>query len=137
MPQHENIDEIYNNWNDALASKDIDSMLSLYADNATIESPLISHLLKTESGVLEGKEALKKLLNILFECQPTKRQFYRKNYFTDGKCLMWEYPRLTPTGEQMDFTEVMEIEDGLIKKHRVYWGWYGVNVLKNGEHFNQ
>ena len=44
---------------------------------------------------------------------------------------MWEYPRETPDGEQMDFTEVMEIENGLIQKHRVYWGWFGFNVLKN------
>ena len=28
---------------------------------------------------------------------------------------MWEYPRATPDGEQMDFVEVMEIDDdGLI-----------------------
>jgi hypothetical protein len=47
---------------------------------------------------------------------------------------MWEYPRLAPNGEQMDFAEVMEIEQGLIKKHRVYWGWYGVGVLMRDEH---
>ena len=43
---------------------------------------------------------------------------------------MWEYPRATPDGEQMDFVEVMELnEEGLIQNHRVYWGWYGVGVL--------
>jgi hypothetical protein len=25
---------------------------------------------------------------------------------------------------------VMEIENGLIKRHRVYWGWYALNVLR-------
>ena len=30
----------------------------------------------------------------------------------------------------MDLVEVMEIEDGLIRRHRVYWGWYALNVLK-------
>jgi len=30
----------------------------------------------------------------------------------------------------MDFFEVMEIVDGLIKSHRVYWGWRGVEVIK-------
>ena len=42
---------------------------------------------------------------------------------------MWEYPRATPDGEQMDFVEVMEIENGLISRHCVYWGWRGVKVL--------
>jgi hypothetical protein len=28
---------------------------------------------------------------------------------------MWEYPQQTPSGQQMDFVEVMEIENGLIQ----------------------
>jgi hypothetical protein len=32
---------------------------------------------------------------------------------------MREYPRATPNGEQMDFLEVMEIEHGLIQKHKI------------------
>jgi hypothetical protein len=34
----------------------------------------------------------------------------------------------------MDFVEVMEIEDGLIHAHRVYWGWRGVDVLINDQY---
>jgi hypothetical protein len=26
----------------------------------------------------------------------------------------------------------MEIENGLIQRHRVYWGWYALNVLRDG-----
>jgi hypothetical protein len=44
--------------------------------------------------------------------------------------LTWEYPRASPEGEQMDLVEVMEIENGLIKRHRVYWGWYALNMLR-------
>ena len=40
--------------------------------------------------------------------------------------------RVSPDGDQMDLVEVMEIEDGLIKRHRVYWGWYALNVLQEG-----
>jgi hypothetical protein len=49
--------------------------------------------------------------------------------------LIWEYPRESPGGDQQDFVESMEIEDGLIKKHCVYWGWFGVRVLERGEYF--
>jgi hypothetical protein len=48
--------------------------------------------------------------------------------------LTWEYPRETPDGEQMDIVEVMDIDDGLILRHRVYWGWFSVNLLKQGQH---
>ena len=48
---------------------------------------------------------------------------------------MWEYPRSTPQGDQMDFVEVMELNDeGLIQYHRVYWGWYGFGVLQRDEY---
>jgi hypothetical protein len=42
-------------------------------------------------------------------------------------------PRETPSGEHIDFVEVMAIEDGLIHAHRVYWGWRGVDVLINDQ----
>jgi hypothetical protein len=41
---------------------------------------------------------------------------YREGFFTDRHKLMWEYPHSRPGGEQMDFVEVMEIEDGLIRR---------------------
>ena len=48
---------------------------------------------------------------------------------------MWEYPREAPDGEQLDFVEVMEIDEGgLIRRHRVYWGWFGLSVLERGEY---
>jgi steroid Delta-isomerase len=43
--------------------------------------------------------------------------------------LMWEYPRKTPAGEQVDLVESMDIENGLIVYHRVYWGWKGLKTL--------
>jgi hypothetical protein len=44
------------------------------------------------------------------------------------RVLTWEYPRLAPDGEQIGLVEVMDIEDGLIKRHRVYWGSHALNV---------
>ena len=57
-------------------------------------------------------------------------KYFKQNFFTDGKTLIFEYPRQTPEGEQMDFVEVMEIKDGLIQYHRVYWGWRGFKVIQ-------
>jgi len=35
----------------------------------------------------------------------------------------------------MDFVESMELnDDGLISRHRVYWGWFGVGVLQRDEY---
>ncbi|MGE0737277.1 MAG: hypothetical protein AB7G15_07635 [Alphaproteobacteria bacterium] len=53
---------------------------------------------------------------------------------TDGKVMIWEYPRARPDGEQTDMAEVMALEDGLIKSHRIYWGWKGTNLLRKDQY---
>ncbi|HLJ15174.1 MAG TPA: nuclear transport factor 2 family protein [Bryobacteraceae bacterium] len=128
------IERIYREWDRALSNNDTAAILALYAPDATLESPLVSHLMGTESGVCRGREELKRLFEILATRKPKIRKFYRTGYFTDGHKIMWEYPHDTPEDEQMDFVEVMEIENGLIQKHRVYWGWFGFNVLKNNQY---
>jgi len=44
-------------------------------------------------------------------------------WLTDGeRLLVWEYPRQAPDGDQVDIVEVVEIAEGLIQCHRIYWG---------------
>jgi hypothetical protein len=50
-------------------------------------------------------------------------------FFANGRQLVWEYPRATPQGDQIDLVEVMDIADGRIAHHRVYWGWVGFGLL--------
>jgi ketosteroid isomerase-like protein len=128
------VERIYRDWDEALSKNDAAALLKLYAPDATLQSPLIPHLLGTEKGICRGREELKRLFETLATRKPKVRRFYRTGYFTDGHKVMWEYPHETPDGEQMDFVEVMEIENGLIQKHRVYWGWFGFNVLKNEQY---
>ena len=133
----ESIERIYQEWDDALSKLDVDRIIALYSPDMTFESPLVRHLFKTDRGVLHGRDEVKKLFQELAKTQPETRKFYRKRYFSDGRTLMWEYRRQSPAGDQQDFVEVMEIEDGLIKRHCVYWGWFGVRVLERGEHFKK
>jgi ketosteroid isomerase-like protein len=128
--QIRDVERVYHAWDDALGAKDVDRAVALYAPDCELESPLVRHLLKSERGVVAGRAALRDFIRVVFERTPPSRQRYRDGFFTDGRKLMWEYPRAKPDGEQMDFVEVMEIEDGLIRRHRVYWGWYGVKVMQ-------
>jgi ketosteroid isomerase-like protein len=129
------VERMYFAWNDALSRNDAAALLALYAQDAHFESPLVPHLLGTDSGVLRGRDELRRLFTLLAERKPPVRQYYRTGYLTDGKRLIWEYPRDGGRGEQMDFAEVMEMnEDGLIQRHCVYWGWFGVRVLQRDEY---
>lgn len=87
--------------------------------------------MKIERGILRGQAELRAFFEKLAQRKPAARGRYRTGYFTDGRTLIWEYPRQAPGAEQMDFVEVMEIgDDGLIAHQRVYWGWFGVGVLQ-------
>jgi hypothetical protein len=123
-------EHIYHEWDKALSNNDVEALMALYTIDATIESPLIPHLMRTERGVCTGQKEIRNFLEEVAKRKPTVRKYYRKGFFTDGKTLMWEYPRESPSGDQMDFVEVMEIKGGLIWHHRVYWGWMGFKVMQ-------
>ena len=129
---HRDAERIYRLWDDALGKKDLEASLSLYAGDASIESPLVQHLMKTKEGVVQGKDNLRKFIALVFQTNPAQRKRFRTGFFSDGRMVTWEYPRVAPEGDQMELVEVMEIEHGLIRRHRVYWGWYALNVLNGG-----
>jgi hypothetical protein len=127
--QREDIESVISRWEEALANHDAKGLLATYADDATLESPLVPHLTGRPVGALRGHGELGPFFDEVVKRTPETRHYHRGSFFTDGRRAMWEYPRATPDGEQMDFVEVMEIEDGLIEHHRVYWGWRGVSVI--------
>jgi ketosteroid isomerase-like protein len=127
-------ERVYHAWDEALGKKDLEAALALYAEDATLESPLVRHLRQSDRGVIEGKAALRPFVEMVFRTQPSQRRRYRRGFSTDGARLTWEYPRGASDGEQFDLVEVMELKDGLIQRHRVYWGWFGMKHLQEGAH---
>jgi hypothetical protein len=130
------IEHIHQAWNDALERKDAEAASALYAPDTILESPLVRHLLKCEDGVVHGREKVREFLKQVFAHTPASRHVQSTGFFTDGRTVMWEHPHTTPEGDQMDFVEVMCIDDGLIQHHRVYWGWFGVRVLDQDRHLH-
>lgn len=141
-PTHSTIDEpaveeVTRRWERALADRDVEALVACYAPDATLESPMVPHIRGDQGhahGTCEGRDQLRPFLTRVLSRTPPLRQYHRAGFFTDGLRATWEYPRLGPDGEQMDFVEVMEIRDGLIRAHRVYWGWRGVGILVNDEY---
>ncbi|WP_291695895.1 nuclear transport factor 2 family protein [Bradyrhizobium sp.] len=121
-------ERIYQLWDEALGKKDLEASLALYAEDASIESPLVRHLMNTGEGIMQGKENLRRFIAKVFQTNPAQRKRFKQGFFSDGRVVTWEYPRSSPDGEQMDLVEIMEIEDGLIRRHRVYWGWYALKL---------
>lgn len=55
--------------------------------------------------------------------------FFRDDERETSRQVIWEYPRETPQGDQTDLVEVMDIANGRIARHRVYWDWVGFKAL--------
>ena len=127
-------ERIYHQWDEALGAKDVDAVIALYGPGLRpgVAVRPASVELRGRRRRPTGKAAGIRATGLC--APPAVRQRYRKGFFTDGRTLMWEYPRAKPDGEQMDFVEVMEIRDGLIHRYRVYWGWFGLKLLQEGGH---
>ena len=125
-------ERIYKLWYAYARKRDGAGLLSLYAPDATLESPVARAVMGGSSGVLHGRSQILAFFQALAK-QPTNElvRWYREpdRFLFDGTTLMWEYPRITPNGDQIDILEVMHLTGGLIQHQRVYWGWFGLQYL--------
>ena len=123
---------IYEEWHAGINSHDVPRVIALYAEKATLETPAILAIYPhMDEGILRGRSEIDKFFTkALGVLSKEFRELYRSDIFlSTGRLLTWEYPRKTPAGEQVDLVESMDIEDGLIIYHRVYWGWKGFQAL--------
>ena len=126
------IRHIYEKWHETVTARDLEGVLALYAEDATMETPAILALVDgSQDAILKGRSEIRKLFANFFQVFGHEfGELYRPGlFFADGRLLTWEYPRKTPHGEQIDLFESMDIENGLIAYHRVYWGWKGFRAL--------
>ena len=123
---------VYERWHESIKVRDLDGLMALYAEDAVFETPfiLVVHKDKTE-GVLKGKADIRSFFAAGFgNPESGLGRWYRTGtFFANGRQLTWEYPRETPQGDQVDLVEVMDLANGLIAHHRVYWGWVGFTAL--------
>jgi hypothetical protein len=127
------IRRIYDQWHETVRSRDLDGLVALYAEDAILETPLIVATYgEATDGILHGRTAIRSFFQAgLRTLQTDLGRWYRTGlFFSNGRQLTWEYPRETPEGDQVDLVEVMDVADGLISHHRVYWGWVGFKLLR-------
>jgi hypothetical protein len=125
-------ERIYVLWDRYARDRDVEGLLSLYAEDAILETPLIPAILGVDRGVLQGHASLRHFFEEGGRRRPNELvRWHREKgrYFFDGARLTWEYPRVAPDGDQVDLVEVMDLAGGLIRHHRIYWGWFGVGQL--------
>lgn len=122
---------VYQQWDRRTRAHDIDGLLELYLPDAVLESPLIPRVLDQRSGVLSGHEQMRPFFQRGTDNRPNELVRWHRTgqYEFNGHTLIWEYPRETPDGDQVDLVEVMDLTGPKIAHHRIYWGWFGAPLL--------
>jgi hypothetical protein len=126
-------ERIHRQWHERAKACDCEGLLALYAEDAVLETPLVQGIFDGRpSGVLRGHAEIRPFFEEGARRRPNELVRWHRSgkWLTDSeRLLVWEYPRAAPEGDQVDIAEVMEIADGLIQHHRIYWGWFGTALL--------
>ena len=131
VPPNESHRSMHEKWHRAIVTQDLDALMALYHDDATIDSTAVLVLEREPSGILHGKPALRAHFRAFFDLVgPGTGEWYRlPAVASEGNTLIWEYPSAGPKGEQLDVVESFDLMNGLIAYHRVYWGRVGFKLL--------
>jgi ketosteroid isomerase-like protein len=112
---------IAQSWFAAFNAHDLESLLSLYADDAIHYSPKLKVRQPETKGLIKGKEALRTWWRDAFDRLITLR--YEPTSFTaNEQRVFMEYIRHVEGEEDMLVGEVLEIKAGKIVASRVYHG---------------
>ena len=109
------------NWIKAFNDHDLSVLLSLYDEDAIHFSPKLKIRIPETNGWVKGKPSLKTWWEGAFERLPSLH-YQLENLIIDETKVLMEYLRKVDGEDDMMIAEILEIENGLIIRSRVYHG---------------
>ncbi|MFC2293560.1 MAG: nuclear transport factor 2 family protein, partial [Kingella oralis] len=85
-------ERIYTQWHEYARTRNTEALISLYADDAQFESPLVPVIMQQDSGTLHGRAAILAFLQEGTRRRPNElvRWYRTGQYFVAGDTLVWE-----------------------------------------------
>jgi len=109
-------------WIEGWTTRNLDQLMSRYADDAVFISPSVLVTNPDSDGILRGKVAIRSRYSLVFERFP-KLRFELEELIERPYGVIVVYRKLGMFAEQPGLTvEVFETSAGLIKRNIVYWG---------------
>ena len=108
-------------WLGCFATKDVDALVSLYAEDARHFSPKLRVLRPETGGCVQGRAALRAWWADAFQRLPDLRYAETRITAQPGRVVL-EYVRSVPGEPDLLVAEVFEVRGGLIAESRVYHG---------------
>jgi len=108
----------------AWSQSDLEGAVALFAEDATLETPLIQRLLHREEGVLHGRHAIREMVRALMS--GGKGWGGHEPPLIRGNTIAIEFRR--PSSEDHYSVDIIELRDGKIQSLRAYLGWRSLTV---------
>ena len=113
--------QVGRDWIAAFNSKNLDRLLSLYAETCTHTSPKLRTHHPESGGKIRGKDALRAWWADAFARIPELR-YEPMSITADAHRVFLEYMRHAPGQESYPVAEVLDVDNGEIVASRVYHG---------------
>jgi len=108
-------------WIEAFNEHDLEKLLALYANDAVHYSPKLKIRQPETNGRVSGKPAMRSWWADAFTRLPSLK-YILENLIVDDQQLLMEYLRKVDNEPDMMVAEILEMENGLIIRSRVYHG---------------
>ncbi len=105
----------------AWSRRDLESIMALFAEDASLESPLVVRLLNRSDGVLHGREQIQRMVSALLERGiPWGKH---EPPIVQGNRAALEFKSAPAEGEQFYSVDIIELRGDKIQSLRAYSGW--------------
>lgn len=119
MATTQELETIARQWFDAFNAKDLESLLSLYSDNAQHYSPKLKVRQPETNGLIKGKKAMRDWWRDAFDRLPTLRYELIRLTPHENRVFM-EYVRHVNGEDDLYVGEMFEVQAGKIIQSTVF-----------------
>jgi ketosteroid isomerase-like protein len=106
-------------WFEAFNQHDLESLLSLYSENAIHFSPKLLIKQPETKGLIKGKSELRKWWKESFDNLPSLK-YFPKMIICEGENVFMKYKRTVDGQNDLIVGETLKIVEGVIVESRVY-----------------
>jgi ketosteroid isomerase-like protein len=110
----------------AFARKDIEAAVAIFAEDATVESYLVTRIFNREDGVCRGRAEIREMIRAVL--QRGTPWGGHEPPIVRGNTAAIEYWSASPDNEKFS-VDIIEVRDGKVQSLRAYAGWRAITAL--------
>ena len=123
------VEQVISDLETASSRNDVEALVALFAEDATIESYLVSRVFKRKEGVCRGRTEIRELALAL--SRRGRPWGGHEPPIIRGNTVVIEHRSASSDAEKFS-VDIIEVKDGRIQSLRAYAGWRAIMALTGG-----